>query len=47
MIFYTWVGLHLMWNEEFNTTNDFLCIGAMKEGIWAQSPQLATIPQIY
>ena len=47
MAFYTWVGLHLMWNEEFDTMNDFLCIGAMIRGIWAQSPQLVAILQIY
>ena len=47
MTFYTWVRLHLMWNEEFNIMNDFLCISAMIGGIWAQSPQLAAILQIY
>ena len=29
---YTLVGLHLMWNVEFNTMNDFLCIGAYDKG---------------
>ena len=36
-----------MWNEEFKTMNDFLCIGAYDRGNWAQSPQRAPIPQIY
>ena len=34
-----------MWNVEFGTMNDFLCIGTYDGGIWAQSPQLAPIPQ--
>ena len=46
MTLYTWVEIDLMWNEEFNTMNDIVCIGVIIVGIWAQSPQFATIPQI-
>ena len=46
MTFYTWVEPDLVWNEEFNTINDILCIGVIIGGIWAQSSQLATIPQM-